>query len=54
MIILNQFLNMMLQVDEHKRSSSQKLMNKIKEQPKFIFDQVLNLHIISTIYSFFY
>ena len=57
MNILNQLLNMMLQVDEHKRSSSQQLMNKIKEQSKFIFDQVLNLHIISTIcllYSFFY
>ncbi len=57
MNILNQLLNMMLQVDEHKRSSSQQLMNKIKEQSKFIFDRVLYLHIISTICllcSFFY
>jgi serine/threonine protein kinase len=45
MNILNQLLNMMLQKEENDRSSSQKLIEKIEQQPKFIFDQV-NKHYI--------
>jgi serine/threonine protein kinase len=45
MNILNQLLNMMLQKDENKRSSTEQLMNQIEQQPKFIFDQV-NIHYI--------
>ena len=43
MNILNELLNMMLKIEENKRSSSEELINKIKQQPKFMFDQVFIL-----------
>ena len=45
MNILNQLLNMMLQADENKSSSSKQLMGKIKEQPEFKFDKVHSIFI---------
>ncbi len=43
MSILNELLNMMLQIDENKRSSSKELIDKIEERPKFMFNQVFFL-----------
>ena len=41
MNILNQLLSMMLQINEEKRCSSKQLITKIKQQPKFLFHQVI-------------
>jgi len=40
MNILNELLNMMLKIEENKRSSSEELIDKIEEQTKFMFNQV--------------
>ncbi len=50
MNILNQLLNMMLKIDEIDRGSSKQLIDRLEQQPKFIFDQVSKFNSIKLIY----